>query len=225
MIDLLRKQLKSMEDSKRFSGNSYPEGYEPFPKALIGQGFFPGGDGLWRENEPNRLREPSPYPFPMHGIMFLGNDFGSLAGFSKLKAHENPPTWRNLRRRLSAAKIPGELGFYTNAYLGLRSDRDALSDALINFEYDMFCRDFLQFQIATQMPRLIVVLGSRPNSLLHQVLRYASKLDGESTRAEMPGFEVDVLTVSHPYSDLRKNESGVAHEGFLLQRAWSAAIK
>jgi hypothetical protein len=224
MIDILRKKLKSMEDSKRFSGNSYPQEYVQFPKILIGQGFFPGGDGLWRDDNPQKMREASPYAFPKNGIMFLGNDFGSLAGFVKLKLHENPPTWRNLRRRLVVAKIPGEIGFYTNAYLGLRSDRDALAEALVSSEYESFCKEFLEFQISTQAPRLIVVLGDRPSNLLHQILQYPIKTVGEIANGQMSGFVTTIMTATHPYSDLNKDDAAMNQEGLLLKQAWLSAI-
>jgi hypothetical protein len=220
MIDILRKKLKSMENSKRFSGSSYPQEYAKFPSALVGQGFFPGGDGLWRDDGPEKMGEPSPYPFPKSGIMFLGNDFGSLAGFAKLKLHENPPTWRNLRRRLLAAKIPGEMGFFTNAYLGLRRDRDALAKSLVSSEFDSFCKEFLEFQISTQAPRLIVVLGDRPSNLLRKVLEYPVKPVGETAIGQMLDFAATVVTVTHPYSDINKDETAMNHEGFLLRRAW-----
>ncbi len=224
MIDILRTKLKSMEDLKRFSGSSYPQEYVQFPRILIGQGFFPGGDGLWRDDDIRKMRQPSQYTFPKNGIMFLGNDFGSLVGFAKLKSHENPPTWRNLRRRLIIAKIPGEIGFYTNAYLGLRSDRDALAKALVSSEYEFFCKEFLEFQISIQSPRLIVVLGDRPSNLLHQVLEYPITTSGEVVLGKMSNFVTTIVTVTHPYSDLNKDATAINKEGLLLQRAWLSAM-
>lgn len=99
-VDLLRRDLARLEATARFQGRSCPEGIEPFPRTLIGQGFFPGGDGLWRDAGPEALKRPSPNPFPENGIMFLGNDFGTLAGFQRLSFHEKgcPTCLRQSRR-------------------------------------------------------------------------------------------------------------------------------
>lgn len=225
MIDILFNQLKAMEASNRFSGKPYPSGMEPFPRRLLGQGFFPGGDGLWRDDDPDKMRAPSPYPFPQKGIMFLGNDFGSTFGFSRLKFHENPPTWRHLRVRLLNAHIAGQLGFYTNAYLGLRNDRNALADPISHKAYDNFCKEFLEFQILTQAPRLIVVLGDRPTSLLRQVVHFPAKAIGEIAQGKVQSLSTLVVTVSHPYSDLNKNDMEKQKEGSVLAHAWASASR
>lgn len=217
--DMLRERLRAIEDLRFFDGRPYPNGIEPFPRVLVGQGFFPGGDGLWRDEDPSMLRQPSPYPFPRGGVMFLGNDFGSLSGFQRLKLHENPPTWRNLRRRLERAGISGQVGFYTNAYLGLRSDRDALADPIQHRRYDEVCADFLAFQIATQAPGLIVVLGDRPASLLRTVLNSALTLTGVCWTGVHEGRALRTLVMSHPYSDLGKSDQAKQAEAELLRKA------
>jgi hypothetical protein len=67
-----------MEEEKRFNGKAYPEGMSVFPFRLAGQGFFPGGDGLWRDD--TQLAASSPGLVSVGGIMFLGNDFGTCRG-------------------------------------------------------------------------------------------------------------------------------------------------
>jgi hypothetical protein len=62
-------------------GKPYPDGMAPFLGRLTGQGFFPGGDGLWRDD--SRIKLSSTSPFPIGGIMFRGNDFGTLQTFEK----------------------------------------------------------------------------------------------------------------------------------------------
>jgi hypothetical protein len=59
-----------------------------------------GGDGLWRDD--SRIKLSSTSLFPVGGIMFLGNDFGTLETFKKTlrTGYENVLTWRNLKRRL-----------------------------------------------------------------------------------------------------------------------------
>ena len=169
-MNALRQELTKLEESVCYPGGAYPTGLIAFPFTLTGQGFFPGGDGLWRDDNPKAIRTVSPNTFPHNGIMFLGNDFGTLTSFEKLRDFENPPTWRYLKQRLHHASIPGAMGFYTNAYLGLRTDRDALARAIEHPTYRRFCADFLAIQIAYQAPRLIVTFGTRPAELLSTVL-------------------------------------------------------
>lgn len=222
-VDVLRKYLTALEAERRFNGRAYPEGLEQFPRILPGQGFFPGGDGLWRDPDCEGLRRSSSYAFPAGGIMFLGNDFGTLASFQKLKLHENPPTWRNLRKRLDLAGIPGSLGFYTNGYLGLRSDRSALAHPIDHPGYRALCTEYLMHQIRTQMPRLIVVLGSRPAGLLGPLIGLSDLQIGQAQLGRFEEKSLWILPVSHPYSDLRKSPVQLAEEGVRLATAWSKA--
>lgn len=154
--------------------------------------------------------------------MFLGNDFGSLQSFQRLKQHENPPTWRHLRRRLEQAGIPGHLGFFTNAYLGLRSDRGALADPIQHRRYDDICAEFLTFQIEIQTPHLVVVLGDRPASLLRTVLGFALAPTGVCREGAVGGHPIRVVVVSHPYSDLGKDDEARRVEADILRRACSS---
>src|SRR6266576_2133772 len=102
-MQILRNRLLRLEREIRFNGKPYPDGLAPFPGMLAGQGFFPGGDGLWRDDA--HLHDGPLCDFAPGGIMFLGNDFGNLDSFKKLlrKGYENPTTWRNLKLRLSRA--------------------------------------------------------------------------------------------------------------------------
>lgn len=151
--------------------------------------------------------------------MFLGNDFGSLEGFQRLKLHENPPTWRHLRRRLEHAGIPGQVGFYTNAYLGLRSDRNALADPIQHKRYDEVCADYLAFQLSTQAPKLVVVLGDRPASLLQAVIGFDLGRLVACRAGSYKGRAIRVLVTSHPYSDLGKTDQAKQVEADILRGA------
>ena len=177
-------------------------------------------DGLWRDEDYSALRQFSAYPFPVGGVMFLGNDFGTLTSFRKLKLHENPPTWRWLRQRLRLAAIPGHLGFFTNAYLGLRNDRLALAQPMNHPQYSDVCAEYLAFQIRIQTPRLIVVLGARPACLLERTVSLPKLHKGRAERARFDQRLVTAMLVSHPYSDLRKSEAQRQLEGDLLKEVW-----
>jgi hypothetical protein len=229
-----------MEQECRFNGKPYPEGLAPFPGRLTGQGFFPGGDGLWRGD--TQLHDKSQFPFPVGGIMFLGNDFGTLDSFKTVlrRGYENPPTWRNLKLRLDRAGIPGQLGFFTNAFLGLRTQNKALDaiDWTNHPEFGRFCREFLEFQIETVKPRLVVVLGPKakqavysdiPEPLIHGLAKWKSlelksALEEEVLRqGEWQGIKLTFLLTSHPYSDLGKNDAAKAADTARLARAWELA--
>ena len=98
-VEALWNKISLLEAELRFAGKPYPDGMAPFLGRLTGQGFFPGGDGLWRDD--SRIKLSSTSRFPVCGIMFLGNDFGTLQTFEKTlrTGYENVLTWRNLKRR------------------------------------------------------------------------------------------------------------------------------
>jgi hypothetical protein len=120
-------KLESMEQEQRFNGDAYPVGMVPFPFRLQGQGFFPGGDGLWRDE--GHICESGSGKLEQNGIVFLGNDFGTLAGYKKLQrnGYENVPTWRHIKKRVVAAQLPVGASFFTNTILGLRAEGTALT--------------------------------------------------------------------------------------------------
>ena len=223
MIEQLRAKIRELEAKGRFNGRAYPEGIELFPKTLVGQGFFPGGDGLWREDEPSALRSPGRGEFPDRGIMFLGNDFGTLASFTRLKLHENPPTWRFIRKRLMASGISGQLGFFTNAYLGLRADRDALAEGMQMLEYDQMCDELLAYQVNQQRPKLVVVLGDRPCRLVQSTYSIQQLPKGKVCSISLDSDHLRILAVSHPFSDLRKSPTEIQKEGTILRETWNFA--
>lgn len=227
-VEVLRKKLADLEAEGRFDGRAYPKHMEPFTAVLTGQGFFPGGDGLWRD--PDALDRKSPYAFSIGGIMFLGNDFGVQEDFEKRipYSYENPLTWKRLRRRIEISGVPGSRGFYTNAYLGLRGDGSAIGkrpikDPKDESSYNKLCADYLKFQIRTQRPRLIVALGvgkKGPAALLGLLIGLPSLRTSE--QAQQGVFEgrcLWTLSAWHPASRPDRSEE----EGKRLKDAWSKA--
>jgi hypothetical protein len=121
-VSQLWDKIAELESETRFERNAYPKGMCPFPFRLRGQGFFPGGDGLWRDDsEVTAVRAGT---LPENGVLFLGNDFGTLSSYESLRSrsYENPWTWRNVKRRVIEAGIPVDKTFFTNATLGLRTE-------------------------------------------------------------------------------------------------------
>jgi hypothetical protein len=175
-MDLLWEKISEVERESRFDGHPYPEGLTGFPGKLRGQGFFPGGDGLWRE----AAATTGHAPFPTGGVMILGNDFGCLdnpdprsPGFVQClaKGYEDPPTWK-IRATLRKATIPGDQCFFTNAYLGLRTSvkSTGLSPGSSNALFKSICRDFFIAQMSLQKPKLIVCLGHEPRLFVAPIL-------------------------------------------------------
>ncbi|HWR35374.1 MAG TPA: hypothetical protein VN622_05835 [Clostridia bacterium] len=239
-VNLLWERIRQMEGECPFNGKPYPEGMAPFPGKLTGQGFFPGGDGLWRDD--TELTAPSKSPMPIGGIMFLGNDFGTLQSYETTltRGYENPPTWRNLKQRLAKTDIPGNVGFYTNAILGLRTTNKALDSMNWNGHraFAAFCREFLEFRIETMKPRLIVVLGPKPKdavcadlpqpiipSLAKWTARDLNAMSEDEAvqQGNWRGLRLTFMLTSHPYSDLGKTEAGKAEDARRLAKAWRVA--
>lgn len=238
-VEDLWNRISQLEAELRFEGKPYPDGMAPFPGRLTGQGFFPGGDGLWRDD--SRIKLSSTSPFPVSGIMFLGNDFGTRQTFEKTlrTGYENVLTWRNLKRRLTAAEIPGEVGFYTNAVLGLRTDKKAVDylDWSRHPEFCQFCGDFLRFQLEAMKPRLLVVLGQRPKDTVCSTLGaeipdiaawksrdLSSMKAAETIRVvQWRGMRLVLHVTSHPYSDFAQDGAGKAEIAERLKSAWGIA--
>src|ERR1700730_15900101 len=155
-VSQLWQRLEAMENELRFGGMAYPEGMCAFPFRLKGQGFFPGGDGLWR-NE-GELSSEGDGALRQGGVVFLGNDFGTLKSYEKLekRSFENVPTWRHIKLRAASAGISPDFAFFTNAIMGLRVDGTALTQRSWQTMrgFSQFCAEFLDFQLVTLRPRL-----------------------------------------------------------------------
>jgi len=199
-----------MERELRFEGRPYPRGMCKFPFRLTGQGFFPGGDGLWRQD--SDLSAASDGSLPSRGVVFFGNDFGSLNSYNRLRKSlfENVPTWRHIKARVCKAGIPTDRTFFTNTILGLREEGPALGKkSWQSFpDFAHFCGEFLRFQLKVLAPRLVVIMG--PNAR-------------ESFRAFALKTSAKVLYTTHPYADFGLSEGRLQNEVRALAQAWERA--
>ena len=199
-------RLDLMEREMRFDGRPYPKGMCKFPFKLSGQGFFPGGDGLWRED--SALCAVRNGFLPTGGVVFVGNDFGTITSYKKLSraTFENVPTWRHIKARVRDAGIPGDKAFFTNAVMGLREEGTALDKKCWRTipSFSQFCGDFLRFQLELLAPRLVVVMGPARESF--------DALAGAS-----PGR---VLYTTHPYADFGLSRERLKEEIATLAEAW-----
>ena len=220
----------------------YPRGVLPVPEPIVGTSFFPGGFGLWNPS----ASLPLP-PFPIGGIMVLGHDFHSEAGYqaSLARGYESPnqPTWRNLAALLAEAGIAPRDCFFTNVYMGLRAGvlTTGPFPGARCAEFVAHCRGFLTRQLETQRPRLILTLGvyspqmlaplspelspwSTARGLKH--LDAVGPVQAQVTFTALPGFRSNVVALTHPclrHASVRhrryKNKEGSEAEFLMLADA------
>jgi uracil-DNA glycosylase len=139
---------------------SYPPGVVRVPKVIPGTAFFPGGYGLWG----TEAGEPLP-PLPKGGVMVLGHNFDSEAGFanSLKNGGENlkGATWRPLLLLLELVGIPKERCFFTNFYMGLIQGSNPLGEfpGARDADFIRRCQRFLALQMSIVQPKLILTLG------------------------------------------------------------------
>lgn len=218
-------RLHAMEEERRFNGMAYPAGMSCIPFRLKGQGFFPGGDGLWRDDE--QIAQASSGLAAMRGIMFLGNDFGTCKSYERLrrKSFENPLTWKHVKRRIERAELPSSLTFFTNAVMGLRDGGTALDKKDWDAEplFKVFCREFLVYQIETLQPKLIVVMGPVPKVTLDSLAVKTPIAPGQFPRIRFGSHVTTVFYSTHPYGDFNFNEKRRIRDGFELREAWTRA--
>lgn len=137
----------------------YPSGVIAVPEQIQGTSFFPGGTGLWF-NETRKLPD-----LPIGGVMVLGHDFHSVAGYEWSRENEaenlKTPTWRHLLPLLARTSIPLERCFFTNVYMGLRVGKATTGrfPGAASPDFVKRCQMFFLLQITTQQPTLILALG------------------------------------------------------------------
>ena len=154
-IDLLYTQLRKL---------SYPDSMQKIGGELTrGRAFFPGGKGTLDNSDTISNKR----------IMILGQDQDNEVNFKKSVARggenvETGKTWQNLRLFLKSVGIDENDCFFTNAIMGVRKNgkNTGKSPAFTDKGYIAQCRKFLIYQIETQKPKLIIVLGLRVAEIL-----------------------------------------------------------
>jgi hypothetical protein len=148
---------------------TYPAGVLSVPEPIVGTAFFPGGYGLWNPSASRALP-----PFPVGGVMVLGHDFHSKAGYEASFKNRGEslkqPTWRNLLPLLKRSGIFPEECFFTNAFMGLRAEgTTGPFPGADDPEFRSYCQDLLQSQISVQRPSLIITLGVHSPPMLAEL--------------------------------------------------------
>jgi hypothetical protein len=194
--------------------NGYPHGVLEIRDRIRGLSFFPGGNGLY-----NAQDNPPLPPFPTGGVMVLGHDFDSKAGYEKSKTRgresDTGPTWRGLSNVLEVAGINRERCFFTNFFVGLRegSKNTGRFPGARDRPFVDHCASFLILQLNAQRPSLVLTLGAHVPHLIARLSpelaewRKARRLmDVDSagpvrygvTFPQIPDFRTTVVALTHP---------------------------
>jgi hypothetical protein len=116
-------------------------------------------------------RDLNSVEFPFGGVMILGHNFDSEAGFKKSfatgKEQLTTGTCGPLLKLLGAVPIPPGQSFFTNAFMGLCEGSDNMKyKGRSDPTFRAACLSFLKFQIEIQRPRFILTLGLHVPPLL-----------------------------------------------------------
>ena len=199
-IETLFLQLKNVRP--------YGEGMVEIHKPISGLGFFPGGDGLWKD--PGSTLRP---PMPVGGLMVLGNNFQCAKQWEAIRkagteSRDRDPTWRNLLVLLKEAGIDESQCFFTNSFMGvIQGDNPMRTVAgMRDPGFLTRCRDFLLIQLRLVQPRAILALGNRVPRFLAPLSEQTSHWQKATKWAEIDrndgSFvkEARFLDVEHPIS-------------------------
>ncbi len=140
----------------------YPLNVEPVKEMINITAFFPGGSGLWLEEETK--------DFP--SILVLGQDFSTVKQYEDMlvgKASDlESPTWRNLIKLFKEVGIALEDCYFSNVFMGLR-DTVSMVGEFPGFKDKGFVNrsvEFISFQIETIKHRVIITLGKYAAEML-----------------------------------------------------------
>lgn len=133
----------------------YPDFVAPIREMIKGTAFFPGGRGIWLEEETDI--------FP--SILVLGQDFSTFEEYLKmLHGHSNDlncPTWKNIIKLFEQAEINLTECFFSNVFVGLRKTKSMVGKfpGFRDKEFVQKNLDFLDVQVEEIEPKLIITLG------------------------------------------------------------------
>jgi hypothetical protein len=172
----------------------YPPMVTAIPKPLTDTAFFPGGDGLWKESTSDKV------PF----IMVLGQDFSTEKIFGKMQDGLTNdlklPTWKNMLNLFAEAGISPEDCFFSNVFMGLRQTESIVGPfpGLMDKEFVARSLKFLEFQLSSLKPKIIITLGNSPTKLLSQLSNeLGSWQENKAFKNENEGFKKDVKFPQH----------------------------
>lgn len=143
----------------------YPYKAKPVEKMLDITAFFPGGRGLWLEEDSTE--------FP--SILVLGQDFSTIKAYEAMvegnKADLNSPTWKYLIKLFKEADVDLKKCFFSIVFMGLRDTEKMTGKFPGARDKDFVNRNltFLLFQIETIKPEIIITLGRPASEMLFKL--------------------------------------------------------
>ncbi|MDI9509954.1 MAG: hypothetical protein QM217_09150 [Bacillota bacterium] len=145
----------------------YPDKVKLVEKMLDITAFFPGGRGLWLEQDST--------DFP--SILILGQDFSTVKAYEAMiegnKADLNSPTWKNLIKLFEVGGVDLKRCFFSNVFMGLRDTEKMTGKFPGARDKDFVNRnlEFLLFQIETIKPEIIITLGRPASEMVAKLSR------------------------------------------------------
>jgi ribosomal-protein-alanine N-acetyltransferase len=164
-----RQELPEALFSKISIVAPYPDNVKPIEKMLNMTAFFPGGRGLWAEE----------YSDEFPSILILGQDFSTVDEYKAMSNNNKNDlqcaTWRNLIKLFYEANINLTKCFYSNVFMGLRDGVTKNTGEFPGFKDKDFVNrnlKFLEIQIDTLKPKLIITLGRYAAEMLSRLADY-----------------------------------------------------
>ena len=221
-IDVFMAELDVFSD--------YPADVVRVPELLPGTAAFAASAGLYREAGSTELPN-----FPTGGLMVIGHNLDSVENFESRRATgfshgDHGPgvptmsTWRGLYRLLETAKVERRELFFTNVYVGLKLGRPTGQFSRLPApSYRKWCREFLEHQYLTMLPRVVVVLGEPAWTELSTVAEDAPWPAGRlapSGFAKVKLYGVETMVVPAHHTSMQKR---IVPDSDALQMAWRAS--
>lgn len=175
----------------------YPDKVVRVNEILDVTAFFPGGKGLWLEDNSNIFPD----------ILVIGHDFSTVNYYTKMlengQSEINSPTWRSMRKLFNDADLDLNRCFFSNIYMGLR-DTDKMTGVFPGSKDKDFVKrnfEFLKLQVSTVKPKVIITLGMPASInlalLSEQLVEEWSK--GKALSRANNGLKRDVIIDVHSY--------------------------
>ncbi|HPY14568.1 MAG TPA: hypothetical protein PLD55_02140 [bacterium] len=209
---------------------SDPENVKRVEKMVETTAFFPGGKGLWLEEDQENI-------FP--DILVLGQDFSHVKYYEEVARGEKKDfkeaTFRNMIKLFKDdTGINLNRCFFSNVFMGLRVS-DSMTGNFPGKKSKTYVEEsikFLLFQIETIKPKVIITLGKNPADILSkldskeleifkngEVLK--TKDEGLKLNVDINGHKCNVVALEHPsmrhlnikrrkYKNLEGNDAEVA---------------
>lgn len=182
----------------------YPSGVLAVPEPVARTAFFPGGLGLWLE-EDDALQS-----FPKDFIV-AGQDFNTFEAYERARRSgsevSNSSTWRNIRKVFPQLHVSLRDCFFTNVYMGLRAvgpETGRFAGARDRGFLERCARFFFNRQLDVAQPKIILTLGVEPLRVLaHAVFgfpmpRGISRCDQIYGPFSVKHGEVALVALTHP---------------------------